>query len=297
MDIFEKKRLTSSWFRELRDRIFIEFEKIEKEYQEKVGIEKESKFNIKKWNRGDGEKDEGGGEIGLMYGNVFESVGVNISTVYGKFEQKFAAEMKDPGDGSFWASGISLVAHMCSPKIPAVHFNTRFICTQSEWFGGGGDLTPLYEDFEDTKNFHQAFKNACDKFNPSYYPEFKKNCDEYFYLHHRKEPRGIGGIFYDYLNSGNWNEDFKFTQEVGLALLDIYPKIVRKHLYEKFTEEDRDALLIKRGRYVEFNLLYDRGTRFGFMTNGNPEAILVSMPPVVKWHPDKWKNENNDNIK
>ena len=288
MDICEKKLLTSSWFRELRNKIFIEFESIEKEYQERMGINKESKFNIKKWNRGDGMQDEGGGEIGLMYGNVFESVGVNISTVYGKFEQKFAAEMKDPGDGSFWASGISLVAHMCSPKIPAVHFNTRFICTASEWFGGGGDLTPLYEDLEDTKNFHQAFKNACDKSNLSYYSEFKKNCDEYFYLHHRKEPRGIGGIFYDCLNSGNFENDFEFTKDVGLALLDIYPKIIRKHLYEDFTEDDRDALLIKRGRYVEFNLLYDKGTRFGFMTNGNPEAILVSMPPIVKWHPDKW---------
>jgi coproporphyrinogen III oxidase len=287
MDISEKKQLASSWFRNLRNQIFKEFEKIEDEYADKMHIEKKPQFNLKKWNRGDGAQDEGGGEIGLMYGNVFESVGVNISTVYGKFEPKFAAEMKDPGDGSFWASGISLVAHMCSPKVPAVHFNTRFIYTQSEWFGGGGDLTPLHEDIEDTKNFHQAFKNACDKFNPAYYEEFKKNCDEYFYLHHRKEPRGIGGIFYDYLNSGNWNQDFAFTKEVGLAILDVYPKIVRKHMYETFTENDREALLLKRGRYVEFNLLYDRGTRFGFMTNGNPEAILVSMPPIVKWHPDK----------
>ena len=286
----DKKELAKIWFRNLRNKIFHEFELIEKEYQEKMGIPKESKFHIKEWKRGDG--DEGGGEIGLMYGNVFESVGVNISTVYGKFEPKFATEMKDSGDGSFWASGISLVAHMCSPKIPAVHFNTRFICTQSEWFGGGADLTPLYEDEEDTKNFHQAFQNACDKFNSKYYPEFKKNCDEYFYLPHRKEPRGIGGIFYDYLNSGDWNEDFELTKEVGLALLEIYPKIVRKHLYENFTETDREALLIKRGRYVEFNLLYDRGTRFGFLTNGNPEAILVSMPPAVKWHKEKWINDD-----
>ena len=153
-------------------------------------------------------------------------------------------------------------------------------------------MTPLYEDEEDTKNFHQAFQSACDKFNSKYYPEFKKNCDEYFYLPHRKEPRGIGGIFYDYLNSGDWNEDFELTKEVGLALLEIYPKIVRKHLYENFTETDREALLIKRGRYVEFNLLYDRGTRFGFLTNGNPEAILVSMPPAVKWHKEKWINDD-----
>lgn len=288
----KQKILASSWFRELRDKIFNEFELIEREYAEKTGIKKESKFSIKKWKRGDGSHDEGGGEIGLMYGNVFESVGVNISTVYGKFSPKFAAEMKDPGDGSFWASGISLVAHMSSPRVPAVHFNTRFICTQSEWFGGGADLTPLYEDDEDTKNFHQALKNACDKFNPDYYSEFKKNCDEYFYLPHRNEPRGIGGIFYDYLNSGNWQNDFDFTKEVGLAFLGIYPKIVRRHMYEKFTEEDREALLLKRGRYVEFNLLYDRGTRFGFMTNGNPEAILVSMPPIVKWHSEKWSNKD-----
>ncbi len=285
-----KQELTSGWFRELRDKIFSEFELIEHEYAEQHNLEKK-KFNIKKWNRGDGSVDEGGGEIGLMYGNVFESVGVNISTVYGKLSPQFAKEMKDPGDGSFWASGISLVAHMASPKVPAVHFNTRFICTKSEWFGGGGDLTPLYVDEDDKVDFHNAFKKACDKFDADYYPKFSKECDEYFYLHHRKEPRGIGGIFYDYLNSGNWEDDFAFTKEVGLALLDIYPKIVRKHMNEDFTEDDREALLLKRGRYVEFNLLYDRGTRFGFMTGGNPEAILVSMPPVVKWHKDKWFEE------
>ena len=250
-----KKEFAKTWFRNLRNKIFHEFELIEKEYQEKMGISKESKFHIKEWKRGDG--DEGGGEIGLMYGNVFESVGVNISTVYGKFEPKFAAEMKDSGNGSFWASGISLVAHMCSPKIPAVHFNTRFICTQSEWFGGGADLTPLYEDEEDTKNFHQAFQNACDKFNSKYYPEFKKNCDEYFYLPHRKEPRGIGGIFYDYLNSGNFDEYFaknKLMHKKAIEYIKIH------NIYTEPKSKFTQAMVIsklkhEKARKLLFNIL------------------------------------------
>jgi coproporphyrinogen III oxidase len=285
----EKKKVASAWFRDLRDRILKEFEQIECDYASCHNLKNPSKFKMKQWQRDNG--NGGGGEINTMYGNVFESVGVNISTVYGKFSPEFAKEMKDGGDGTFWASGISLVAHMCSPLVPAVHMNTRFICTQSEWFGGGSDLTPLYPKDEDTKTFHNAFKNVCDKFNPEYYPKFKKWCDEYFFLPHRNESRGVGGIFYDSLNSGDWKNDFDFTKGVGSAFLDVYPKLVRKYMNLPFTEYDRDALLLKRGRYVEFNLLYDRGTRFGFMTGGNPEAILVSMPPLVKWHSDCWKRD------
>lgn len=279
MDIEERKLLAKEWFSKLRNDIKLVFERIEIDYGKIKGISKIPKFKIKPWLREEG----GGGEISIMYGNVFESVGVNVSTVYGKFAPEFAKEMPNVGDGLFWASGISVVAHMCSPMIPAVHFNTRFICTQNCWFGGGSDMTPLYPQEGDTQDFHQAFKSACEKFDNGYYPKFKKHCDEYFFLKHRNEPRGIGGIFYDYLNSGSWENDFGFTKEVGKAFLEVYPKIVEKHLFEEFTDKDREALLIKRGRYVEFNLLYDRGTRFGFMTGGNPEAILMSMPPVVKW--------------
>lgn len=280
------KELAKEWFQSLRNKISLEFEIIENDYASAKGLSNWGKFKIKPWVREEG----GGGEINTMYGNVFESVGVNISTVYGKFSPEFAKEIPSCNDGIFWASGISIVAHMFSPMIPAIHFNTRFICTSDRcWFGGGSDLTPLYPKDEDTDDFHSALKDACDKFNPEYYSKFKKHCDEYFFLKHRNEPRGIGGIFYDYLNSGDWEKDFAFTKAVGIAFLNIYPKLVRKHLFDEFTEKDRDNLLLKRGRYVEFNLLYDRGTRFGFMTGGNPEAILVSMPPLVKWHEDCWK--------
>jgi coproporphyrinogen III oxidase len=293
--LLERKKITSNWFKDLRNKITESFENIERDFAEKnsLKLEKDNpKFKIKPWLRNDG--NGGGGEISLMYGNVFESVGVNISTVYGKFSPEFAKEIKDSDDGEFWATGISLVAHMKSPLVPAVHMNTRFICTKSQWFGGGADLTPLYPEQIQTDLFHSSFKKACDKHDPTYYPKFKKWCDEYFFLPHRNEARGIGGIFYDYLNSGNFDNDFNFTKDVGLAFLNVYPKIVREKMFLEFTEKDREALLIKRGRYVEFNLLYDRGTRFGFMTGGNTDAILVSMPPVVKWHKECWLNENEN---
>lgn len=279
-----KKQLAEEWFRKLRNNISRTFESIEDEYAKAKCLTNSARFKIKPWLRNEG----GGGEINTMYGNVFESVGVNISTVHGKFAPEFAKEIPNTLDGEFWASGISVVAHMKSPMIPAVHFNTRFVCTTKHWFGGGSDMTPLYPDDEDTALFHGTLKNACDKVNSEYYPKFKKHCDEYFFLPHRKEPRGIGGIFYDYLNSGDWEQDFNFTKSVGEAFLNVYPKIVKRHLFDEYTPQDREALLLKRGRYVEFNLLYDRGTRFGFMTGGNPEAILISMPPVVKWHSDCW---------
>ncbi len=274
MDSEQQKLLAKNWFEELRNNICTEFEKIEAE------CGSTSKFQKKPWERSGG----GGGVISLMNGEIFEKVGVNVSTVFGKFDPKFAKEI--PGadqDPTFWASGISLVAHMKSPLVPAVHMNTRMIVTSKQWFGGGADLTPTFEFAEDTKDFHNAFKVACDKSDSNYYPKFKEECDKYFFLPHRNESRGIGGIFYDYLNSGSWENDFKFTKDVGLAFLDIFPKLVRRHYKKDWTEEQKEAQLIKRGRYAEFNLIYDRGTKFGLMTGGNTEGILMSLPPEVKW--------------
>jgi len=270
LEIEKKKEMAQTWFRELRDRICAEFE----------AIDGKGKFERKKWNRAEG----GGGEISLMKGGVFEKVGVNISTVHGEFSEAFRKEV--PGadiDARFWASGISIVAHMQSPLVPAVHMNTRFICTTKSWFGGGADLTPMYPNAQDTADFHAAFKQTCDKADPEHYEKFSKWCDEYFFLKHRNEPRGIGGIFYDYLDSGSWQNDFAFTQKIGETFLEVYSAIVRKHKDKTWTEAQREHQLVRRGRYVEFNLLYDRGTKFGLMTGGNTEAILMSMPPVVKW--------------
>ena len=275
----EKKSRAAAWFEGLRDSICSEFEKIEDELTDSdkpVG-----RFERKNWEREGG----GGGQMSIMRGRVFEKVGVNISTVFGKFSDEFAKQIPGAEENpEFFATGISLVAHMHSPLVPAVHFNTRFIVTSKSWFGGGGDLNPMYEVEEDTKDFHAAFKKACDKHDPEYYPKFKKWCDEYFFIKHRNESRGVGGIFYDYLDSGNWENDFDFTQDVGKAFLDIYPKIVRRNMLEEWNQEQREHQLFKRGRYAEFNLVYDRGTKFGLMTGGNTEAILMSLPPVAKWN-------------
>ena len=277
MNIEEKQKVTSAWFQNLRDLICAEFEKIEVEFGEK----NPGKFARKNWDREGG----GGGEMSLMKGNVFEKVGVNFSKVHGEFSEEFAKQI--PGaekNRNFWASGISLVAHMKSPLVPAVHMNTRFICTEKNWFGGGSDLNPMFEVEKDTADFHAAFKGACDKADPEYYDKFKKWCDEYFFIKHRNCARGVGGIFYDYVNTDNFENDFEFTRNVGLAFLDIFPRLVRNHMFEKYSDEQREHQLVKRGLYAEFNLVYDRGTKFGLMTGGNTEAILMSLPPVAKWN-------------
>ncbi len=278
MQLAEKKALASDWFAALRDDICAAFEAIEDSVATKE--KPAGRFERKSWNREGG----GGGEMSLMRGQVFEKVGVNISTVFGSFSDDFKAEIRGAeSDGAFWASGISLVAHMQNPHVPAAHMNTRFICTSQNWFGGGGDLTPLLPDAEAGADFHAGLKAACDRHDPDYYAKYKKWCDEYFYLPHRDEPRGAGGIFYDNLNSGDWSADFAFTQDVGRGFRDAYVDIVKSRMNKSWTDAERHQQLVRRGRYVEFNLLYDRGTLFGLKTGGNIEAILMSMPPEVRW--------------
>ena len=275
-----------AWFDTLRDRIVAEFERMEEEAPADLFPGDPAKFELKPWVREAG----GGGVMGFLRGGRFiEKMGVHISLVHGKFTPEMAATM--PGadkDPSFTATGISLIAHMVSPKVPAVHMNTRFLATSQSWFGGGADLTPVLDeqrsqDAPDAKLFHAAMKAACDKHDPSWHPAYKKRCDEYFFLPHRNEPRGIGGIFYDHHDSGDWERDFAFTRDVGEAFLEVYAKIARGRMHEPWTEADREEQLIRRGRYVEFNLLYDRGTMFGLKTGGNIESILSSMPPMVRW--------------
>jgi coproporphyrinogen III oxidase len=277
------------WFTNLRNNICTIFEKIEDELTS--SSVPAGRFQRTKWDRPDveisnhsGSVLRGGGEMSIMKGRIFEKVGVNISCVHGLFSEKFAESIpggKESG-GHFWAAGISLVAHMHSPLVPAVHMNTRMVMTSKSWFGGGADLTPMYPNDEDTQEFHSAFKECCDRHDPADYPKFKKWCDEYFFLPHRNEARGVGGIFFDYLEN-NWDADFAFTQDVGKTFAQVYPALVRKHMHKSWTPEQREHQLVRRGRYVEFNLLYDRGTQFGLKTGGNTDAILMSMPPEVKW--------------
>jgi len=284
-DIAAAKTATRSWFEALRDRLCAEFEKIETELAGTHAELPPGRFERKAWQRpaGDNGEDRGGGVMSVMRGRVFEKVGVNVSTVFGEFSPEFRQQI--PGaaeDPRFHASGISLVAHMRSPRVPAVHMNTRFIATTKAWFGGGADLTPMVPNEADTQAFHAALQSACDAHGADYHARFRKWCDEYFYLPHRDEPRGVGGIFYDYLED-DFARNFAFTRAVGETFLDVYPKIVRAHMNEPWTPAEREHQLVRRGRYVEFNLLHDRGTKFGLMTGGNIEAILMSLPPEARW--------------
>lgn len=282
----------TQWFASLRDRICTAFEKLEDDLASGPHVDLPAgRFQRMPWQKPplrelppDAPALQGGGVMSIMHGRVFEKVGVNISKVYGVFTPEFRKQI--PGgveaEGKFFAAGISLVAHMRSPKVPAVHMNTRYLVTSKSWFGGGADLTPMREDADDTRDFHAALKACCDRHDPAYHPKFKKWADDYFYLPHRGEPRGIGGIFYDYLEN-DWAADFAFTRDVGETFLDIYPQLVARHMHDSWTDEDRAHQLQRRGRYVEFNLLYDRGTTFGLKTGGNTEAILMSLPPAVTW--------------
>jgi coproporphyrinogen III oxidase len=291
MDVLEaRKEKAANWFRSLQDDIISRFEALEDDASVPLYHGEAGRFEKKAWTRGDGSEDLGGGTMGLMRGKFFEKVGVHFSEVKGTFSEAFRAQIPgaDQSDGRFWASGISLIAHLHNPRVPAVHMNTRMLVTSESWFGGGGDLTPVLDyqrraDFEDTLDFHAAMKGACDAHNPAYHAEFKARCDEYFHLQHRDEPRGTGGIFYDRHNSGDWDKDFAFTQDVGRAFADVYTRIARRRMPESWSADEREEQLVCRGRYVEFNLLYDRGTTFGLKTGGNIESILSSMPPVVKW--------------
>ncbi len=272
-----------AWFKDLRNQICAAFEKLEDDLIGTNSDLEPGRFERTSWDRHD-DPENGGGVMSVMKGRVFEKVGVNISTVYGEFAPEFAKSM--PGadkDPRFWASGISLVAHMHNPLVPAVHMNTRHIITTKDWFGGGGDLNAALPNATDTADFHASYKAACDKHDPDYYEKYKKWCDEYFYIKHRNTARGEGGIFYDQLNSGNWEDDFAFTQDVGRAFLNIYPELIGRHMNEEWTAEQREELLYYRGYYAEFNLVYDRGTSFGLKTGGNVDAILMSLPPEAKW--------------
>ena len=274
MNIEIKKNLASNWFKTLQD-----------SFCENINLLEKNKVQFKSttWKRNK-KKDEGGGEYRILQnGKVFDKVGVNFSKVYGKFPKHFQKNI--PGaqkDPRFWASGISVVMHMKNPLIPAMHFNTRYIYTTQDWFGGGMDVTPSKIDQTEKKEFHKILKNMCDRHNKNYYKKYKKWCDEYFYLPHRKEQRGIGGIFFDY-KKNNFRKDFRFVRDLGVTFQLIFNKIITKKINSKWTWKDKEKQYIKRGRYTEFNLLYDRGTKFGLQTGGNIEGILMSLPPIAKW--------------
>lgn len=291
VDIENKKNLARAWFETLRDRIMAAFEALEREAPAALYPGEPASFVRTPWNRApaaDGSS-QGGGVMGMMRGRLFEKVGVHCSTVHGVFPPDFAKNMQGASeDPRFWASGISLIAHMANPNIPAVHMNTRMIVTTQSWFGGGADLNPTLDaqrrdDHPDAQAFHATLKGACDRFDSGWYDKYKKWAEEYFWLPHRGEHRGVGGIFYDHHDSGDWTRDFDFTRSVGEAFLDAYPAAIRRHMHEPWTAAQRAEQAHWRSRYVEFNLLYDRGTTFGLKTGGNVESILSSMPPIAEW--------------